>query len=46
MLNLVYQEDYGLLHDEKNEVKKWMRPKGIGHGGEELRTLRITHFQT
>lgn len=46
MLNLLYQEDYGLLNGERNEVKKGMRQKGIGHGGEELRTLRITHFQT
>ena len=46
MLNLLYQEDYGLLNGERNEVKKGMRQKRIGHSGEELRTLRITHFQT
>ena len=28
------------------KLKKGWGKKGIGHSGEELRTLRITHFQT
>ena len=29
MLNLVYQEDYGLLHDEKMKLKNGWGQKGL-----------------